>query len=200
MAEKPADPAELRRALNGVAMPQAGYFTAAQARQVGYSYQAQRYHVLRGNWMRVDRGLFRLPDWPAAGTDIFVRWLLWTGDRGVVSHESALTLHELGDVNPTKIHLTVPKGFRAQGRGVVLHKADLPAEDIDERPGLRVTTVERTLLDVASSDLSQEQLDVAVADSLDRGLVSPRRIRSRSDNHGARAALRIERALNTVSR
>ena len=38
---------------------QRGYFTAAQAREDGYSYQAQHFHVRRGNWIRVDRGVYR---------------------------------------------------------------------------------------------------------------------------------------------
>jgi len=72
---------DLRRALHAVAFQQAGYFTAAQALEVGYSYQAQKYHADAGNWLRVDRALFRLPEWPADADDIYVRWtLLGLGD------------------------------------------------------------------------------------------------------------------------
>lgn len=181
-------------------MRQAGYFTARQARDAGYSYQAQKYHVDRGNWTKIDRGLFRLPDWPVSDSDRYVLWRLWSGDRAVVSHESALTLYDIGDVNPPKVHLTVPPNFRADDSAVILHKASLPPHDIEERPELRVTTVERTLLDVAAGDLSQEQLDTAVSDALERGLIAARRLRARSDEHGERAALRIERALAAVIR
>jgi predicted transcriptional regulator of viral defense system len=191
----PADPAELRRSLNEIAMRQAGYFTASQARAVGYSYQAQKYHVDRGNWTRVDRGLFRIPGWPTRPDDIYVLWRLWSHDRAVVSHESALQLHDLGDVDPPHVHLTVPPGFRAKDPAVTLHTADLPSEDVEDREGYQVTTVARTLLDVATADLSQEQLDIAVSEALESGLVSPKRLRSRSDDFGARAALRIERAI-----
>lgn len=45
----------LRLALQGLAFGQAGYFTAAQAVDLGYSYQAQKYHVDNGNWLRIDR-------------------------------------------------------------------------------------------------------------------------------------------------
>lgn len=196
----PVSPADLRRAINAIAMRQAGYFTARQARDAGYSYQAQKYHVDCGNWMRIDRGLFRLPDWPTAESDRFVLWRLWSGDRAVVSHESALTVHDIGDVNPAKVHLTVPPNFRAEDPAVILHKASPPPSDVEEHPEFRVTTVERTLLDVAAGDLSQEQLDTAVFDAVDRGLVSARRLRARSDEHGDRAALRIERALTAVTR
>ncbi|HEY3002778.1 MAG TPA: hypothetical protein VGJ44_10565, partial [Kribbellaceae bacterium] len=54
----------LRRRLHGLAYRQAGYFSAAQARRLGYSHQAQKYNADRGNWARVDRAVFRLPGWP----------------------------------------------------------------------------------------------------------------------------------------
>lgn len=59
------DRIDLRRRLIDIAAAQSGYFTAGQAREAGYSYSAQRYHVNRGNWQQVDRALFRLPEWPA---------------------------------------------------------------------------------------------------------------------------------------
>jgi predicted transcriptional regulator of viral defense system len=195
----PVDPADLRRALNARAARQAGYFTARQATAAGYSYQAQKYHVSHGNWTRVGRGLFRLPDWPATDDDQYVQWLLWSGDRAVVSHESALALHDLSDVNPHLIHLTVPPNFRARSPGVVLHRATLLPGDIEDRAPIRVTTIVRTLLDVAAGDLDQEQFDVAVADALERGLISARSMRARSDDAGARAALRIERAVGAAT-
>jgi predicted transcriptional regulator of viral defense system len=176
-------------------MRQAGYFTAAQALDAGYSYQAQKHHVDHGNWTRVDRGLFRLPGWPVGMDDGFVLWRLWSRDRGVVSHESALTLHDLGDVNPVHVHLTVPPGFRARHPAVHLHFAVLPDADVVDREGYRLTTVERTLLDLAATDISQEQLDVAVSDAVASGRAAPVRLRHRSDDFGHRAALRVERAL-----
>ena|SRR2546429_8301474 len=196
----PADPAELRRSLNEIALHQAGYFTAAQARRVGYSYQAQKHHVDRGNWTRVDRGLFRIPGWPARGEDALVRWRLWSGDRAVVSHESALTLHDLSDANPARLHLTVPPRFPRRDSALVLHQASLPSEDVEGREGYRITTVERTLLDVAAGGITQEQLDSAVSEAIDRGLVSARRLRSRADAFGDRAALLLERALGAAGR
>lgn len=196
----PADPADLRRALNATALRQAGYFTATQARGVGYSYQAQKYHVDHGNWTRVDRGLFRLPDWPGREDDAYVLWRLWSHDRAVISHLSALAVHDLGDVNPARVYLTVPPGFRAADPAVVLYRAFLAPNDVEDREGYQVTTVERTLLDVAAADVTQEQFDVVVSDALDRGLVSPRRLRDRSDEFGDRAALRTERALEAARR
>lgn len=192
---------EARRRLNAVAMRQAGYFTAAQAKELGYSYQSQRYHVRQGSWLRVDRALFRLPDWPERAEDVYVRWRLWSRDLGVVSHQSALSLHGLGDVNPTLVHLTVPRGFRSGDPAVALHRGVLPPADVEERePGFRITTPERSVLDAAAAELTQDQLDSAVADAVQEGLAMPRRLRERSDEFGELAALRIERALSRLGR
>lgn len=174
---------------------QAGYFTAAQARQVGYSYQAQKYHADHGNWIRVDRALYRIPDWPAEAQDAYIRWALWSDGRGVISHESALAVHGLSDVNPTRIHLTVDPAFRARDDAVTLHFAELTAADVERRGAWAVTTPERALLDAADSDLAQEHVDRAVADALSEGMTTRRRLLLAADGAPDRGALRIERAL-----
>lgn len=191
---------DLRLALQRVAFSQAGYFTAAQALDLGYSYQAQKYHVDSGNWLRVDRGLFRLPDWPPGPEDQWVRWTLWSEGRGVVSHDSAALVHDLGELDPRHVHLSVPVGFRAVDPAVVTHVSELPATDVLDHGAWRVTTPLRTLLDLASAATSQEQLEAAVAAALECGLTTARRIRSRSDEAGDRAALRIERALGATAK
>lgn len=191
---------DLRRALHAVAFAQAGYFTAAQAKTVGYSYQAQKYHVDHGNWMRVDRGLFRLPEWPSSPEDVYARWVTWSGGRAVISHDSALAVHGLSDLNPAKIHLTVPKGFRAKDDAVVTHTAALTVDDIEQRGSFPVTTVERTLFDVAASPQSQEIVDQAVADAVRMELTTVRRLRHRAMDTEAQAALGIERALGAMER
>ena len=184
-----------RRQLDARAFRQAGYFTAAQAKEFGYSYQAQKYHVDAGNWVRVDRGLFRLADWPPGPDDEWVRWSLWSGGRGIVSHESALSVHDLSDANPAKIHLAVPAGFHAKDDLVVTHKAPLGPEDIESRQGWQVTTPLRTILDVAGGEISQEHVDAAVSEAVERGLTSRRELLRSGERGGDRAALRIERAL-----
>lgn len=195
------DPAELRRELNALAVRQAGYFTAEQAKGVGYTHQAQRYHVERGSWSQVGRALFRLPDWPEREEDVYVRWRLWSRQLGVVSHQSALSVYRLGDVNPNLVHLTVPADFRARDPAVALHRGVLPPDDVTEREaGYLITTPERSLLDGAAAELTQDQVDAAVADAVEEGLVLPRRLRERSDRFGELAALRVERALSRMGR
>lgn len=194
----PGSRQDLRQQLQGIAFSQAGYFTAAQALDIGYSYQAQKYHADHGNWLRVQRALFRLPGWPSETTDAFARWSVWARGLAVVSHESALSVHDLSDVNPARIHLTVPPAFRASDDAVLLHRGEVPADDLEQRSGWQVTTPLRALVDVASSDTPQEILDDAVTEALDRAIVTPRRLRERVS--GRRAEERLAGALDVAGR
>ena len=107
----PSDRRDLRRRLFNLATQQGGYFTAAQAKSIGYSYQAQAHHVGAGNWHRIDRGLFRLAEWVPELHDDLIRWTLRTKDRAVVSHETALAVHGVGELESPRVHLTVPPGY-----------------------------------------------------------------------------------------
>ncbi len=189
---------EQRRALFALAGGQSGYFTAAQALEVGYSYPAQKFHADHGNWLRIDRGVYRLPDWPPGEFDSLVRWSLWSRNRGVVSHETALAIHQIGDLNPSEVDLTVPFNFRARALGVRLHRGEVPANDLIERQGFRVTTPLRSIFDVAAGNLDVDLLAGAVGDALRAGLITRQQILERVDQHGEHAALRIERALRMV--
>jgi|SRR5579884_1968781 len=168
---------EAARTLFSKALEQGGYFTAKQAREAGYDYPHLDYHVSTGNFERVEHGLYRLTRLPPGEHDDLVRLTLWSRNRedepqAVVSHESALVLHDLSELLPVEIHVTVPPTFRKQPPvGCVLHKARLARQEIEDRAGLRVTVPLRTLLDVAASGVPQEQLQKAVADALARGLV-----------------------------
>src|SRR5262249_46288498 len=148
----------------------------------------------------VEHGLYRLPTVPRADHDDLIRLSLWSRNRqnepqAVVSHESALVLHELSELLPDRIHLTVPRSFRKPApRGCVLHKGTLAKNDIEEREGFLVTTPLRTLLDVAVSGVSEEQLAKAVKDAIARGLVR-RAILAEAVARGKGALQRLSRAL-----
>ncbi|MEK7767566.1 MAG: hypothetical protein AAB368_15150, partial [bacterium] len=118
---------------------QGGYFSAAQARAYGYGYRLQHYHVAVGNWFRVGRAIFRLRVYPTHQWEDLVRVSFWALQRGVVSHESALSVHDLGETIPDRIHLIVPPGFRKRDAAVFLHTGQVNEEDVESRPGFRIT-------------------------------------------------------------
>jgi predicted transcriptional regulator of viral defense system len=195
----PVDRRDLRRRLFNRAAEQGGYFSAGQAKEIGYSYQAQAYHVGAGNWLRIDRGLFRLAEWVPDLHDDLARWTLWSRGRGVVSYETALAVHGIGEFESARVHLTVPPGFTRRASALSLHRADLPADDVLDRTGFRVTTPVRSLVDVAGSRPDEDQLARAIEEARERGLLTIRRLRSRAEAIDARSALYIERAIQRAA-
>lgn len=189
-----------RSVLYGIAEQQAGYFTAAQALEAGYSRASQHYHQKVGNWRREGHGIYRLAQFPHMPDEHYVRLMLWSRDRAgitqaVISHETALQAYELSDVMPALIHLSVPPGFRKQPpHGVKLHRQKLGPEDVTERDGYRITTPLRTLLDAASSALSAEHLAAAVQDALDHGLVRRRTLKQAASEASGRIQARFSDA------
>jgi predicted transcriptional regulator of viral defense system len=196
----PVDRRDLRRKLFALAADQAGHFSAAQAKALGYSYPAQAHHVSAGNWLRVDRGIFRLADWVPDVHDDLARWALWSKQRAVVSHESALGVYGIGEFESPRVHLTVPPGFRMSDDAVVLHQTDLPDGDTTTGPGFRLTTLTRSLIDVAAGHADEEQLARAVSEATALGMFTQRQLRSRAEAVNATAALRIERALQLLDK
>ncbi|GIL29458.1 type IV toxin-antitoxin system AbiEi family antitoxin domain-containing protein [Actinocatenispora comari] len=195
MARKDAD---AKATLWSVAAAQRGYFTAAQALESGYSHQSQRYNAEQGNWRRVDRGIYRFREFdalPSDEDDHLARWELWSKGRAVVSHETALAVHDLGTANPARIHLTVPPGFRMRNDALVLHQAVLNANEIEQRQGYKVTTPVRSIAECAAAQVDQDVLDSAVAEALERGVVSRRRLFDAAQRLGPPAELSIDRAL-----
>ena len=102
-----------------------------------------------------------------------MRWWLWSRKKAVLSHETAASLYELGDLLPSRIHLTVPLDFRKRPtKNLVLHKASLSASEIEKRDDLPVTVPLRTVLDLARSHLDDERLSAVAKDAIKKGLVS----------------------------
>lgn len=177
---------------------QRGYFTAAEALEDGYSYPLQHFHVRRGNWLRIDRGIYRFrefADLPVDENDHLVQWTLWSGGRAVVSHLTALAVHNLGIANPAEIHLTVPAEFRKSNAAVVLHRDAVRDDEVEQREGFRVTSPVRAIAESAADGTDQDAIDSAVTDVLARGATTRGLLIRAAQRAGSRAQLAVERAL-----
>jgi predicted transcriptional regulator of viral defense system len=128
-----------------IAETQAGYFTAAQARQARFSHALLSYHFQAGLYERICPGIYRLKRFPASPhEDLFIAWLR-VGPRAVISHDSALALYNLSDLLPNAIHLTVPRTASRRHPGLCLHTNQLEISDVTHYAGLPSTTVPRTI-------------------------------------------------------
>lgn len=183
---------------------QAGYFTAQQAVGAGMDRSTLRHHARPGGrYERPRRGLYRLRHFPSSPYEhVMAAWLPLRDAGAVVSHESALELHELSDVIPDAVHLSLPRSERGQRRraGVRLHTLNRPPEkaEIREIAGLPVTSPERTIIDSLEAGAQPEQIEMAIHQAFDRGLTTARRLRAVAATRPARVRKFVERRLGEV--
>jgi hypothetical protein len=151
---------------------QGGYFTTEQARAAGLSIRALMGLEHAGHLEREQYGIYRLARWPSGPNPGLWRAFLWAtriDPRAAFSHRTALHMHGIFDINPSKIDVTLAPEVRvrsAKPPAVIAHRRDLAENEVEERDGLRITTFYRTLLDLATDRIARD----AVADLLDRGL------------------------------
>ena len=171
---------EAAKRLYEIAEGQQGFFTTKQAKAAGFAENTHPYHVQAGNWIREHRGIYRLASFPQGERPDLMLWSLWSRNReevaqGVYSHQTALSIHDLSDVMPAKLHMTVPQNFRRNSEipgVVVLHFADLPQGDIGAVHGVRVTKPMRTILDLLEGgEIPPTILRQALREGLRRGLI-----------------------------
>jgi len=186
---------EASRRLFEIAETQQGFFTTKQAKAAGFAENTHPYHVQTGNWIREHRGIYRLRLFPSSDRPDLVLWALWSRNRqeeieGVYSHQTALSLHELSDLNPAKLHMTAPAHFRRNSEmpGIaVLYSADIPTPDVEVGPGYKYTRPLRTILDlIEAGSVEQTFVRQALRQAIDRGLITRQQLRNANMSETAR--------------
>jgi predicted transcriptional regulator of viral defense system len=186
---------EASRRLFEFAEQQQGFFTTKQAKAAGFAENTHPYHVQVGNWIREHRGIYRLALFPITDRPELVLWALWSRNRneeieGVYSHHTVLSFYDLSDLNPAKLHMTVPMNFRRSSEipGVlVLHYADLPKSDVQTVQGFKLTRPLRAILDlIEAGTVERNFIRQAITQAVDRGLITRQQIRSRQMSEPAR--------------
>src|SRR5208282_92454 len=124
---------------------------------------------------------------PTSDRPDLVLWALWSRNRseeveGVYSHHTALSLYDLSDLNPAKLHMTVPTDFRRNSDipGIlVLHYADLPDSDVRTARGFKFTRPLRTILDlIEAGTVERNFIRQALRQAVDRGLITGQQLRN----------------------
>ena len=165
MARKSAQPG-----LGELARRQWGILTRAQLSDFGVGDSGVRDWVQTGRLHRLHRGIY------AYGHDrlrVEGRWLaavLACGPGAVLSHGSGAGLWEIRQSNSAYIDVTVPsRAGRIRRKGIRVHRSGrLTSEEVTMRSGIPVTTVARTLLDLADV-LDGQALRRAVTEAEYRG-------------------------------
>jgi predicted transcriptional regulator of viral defense system len=162
-----------------IAADQHGYFGLDDARAVGYADNTVAQMARRGRIDRVSQGVYRIPFLPAGRMGSYMEAVMWpAGVRGVINGETALDLWDVGDVNPTRIHIAVPQAHRPQREvpvAYVLHRVDLDPAEVTEIEGVPVVTLERAIRECAAAHLATDVLEQAIRHGRERGLLTDAR-------------------------
>jgi very-short-patch-repair endonuclease len=125
------------------------------------------------------------------------RWIgavLAGGHGAQLSHRAALALWGLPGGRPERPEITCPAPVRST-RGMIVHSSTvLPADEVTRHRGIPVTTVARTLLDVAAV-LSYERFAHAVDIAERRMMGDAVSLRRLLDRHPGRRGIRSVRRL-----
>lgn len=185
-----------------LAATQAGYFTTAQARTLGYSARSLVHHAAAGHFERMSRGFYRLVGVPAGSHDDVVgAWLRFVPRGAVVSHDTALALYDLAPSRSREIHLTLPREHRPRiaraEADVKLHTtiAPLRRHELASRFGVRITSPARTIVGVADIGADPSVVVEAVGRALATGLLSARELRAAVKGRSVRVRDLVARAI-----
>jgi predicted transcriptional regulator of viral defense system len=148
-----------------IAGDQRGYITTRQATDAEIPPVELRKLAQRGRLNHPAHGVYRVTAFPHRANDELMEAALWADGRGAISHESALLLWGLADVNPRLIYVTVPPPYRPRKQGGDLYRIwtrDLDTSEIDEVDGIPTVTPERAILDSASQGLQHRFIEQAI--------------------------------------
>src|SRR5664280_138571 len=182
-----------------LAEAQAGYFTAKQAHEVGYSRERLSDLTAREHFIRIQRGIYRLSHFPSSRfEDLFIAQMR-AGPNSVISHDSALAVYDRTDVLPAEMHVIMPRTGSRRRDGIRLHTNNIEIDEITKWEGLPITTPSRTIADVIANGLGIDLVRQAVEEAMKRGLVTKAQLVEQADRHRGRVKKTTQEILEAVS-
>jgi very-short-patch-repair endonuclease/predicted transcriptional regulator of viral defense system len=151
-----------------LATSQHGVVSSAQLRAYGLSRAAISRWASAGRLHRILPRVYAVGHAALSIEGRLFAGLLYAGPRAVLSHTTAAWVWSLIETEPTRIHVTVPGRRRSLPNVRIHHSRNV---DPVHSPGLPVTSVVRTLLDLAGV-VTFRQLRRALAEADYRGLLN----------------------------
>jgi predicted transcriptional regulator of viral defense system len=139
---------------------------------VGYSRPNLFFQAKRGKFIRISRAVYRISLFPNSSLDDLFLAQITSGLNSVISHESALSLHDLSDSLPGDIHITFPRTSSRRRKGIKYHTKRFSEDEVTYYEGLKVTTVARTIIDLIESGFNPIQTKKSIDQAFDRGMIT----------------------------
>lgn len=172
---------------------QHGVISRTQLLARGYSAAAIAHRLAVGRLHPVQRGIYAVGRPELSRHGVWIAAAMSCGTEAVVSHDSAARLWRIRE-GGRRLEVTVPLQFHRRRPGIAIYQRTLPTSERTRHEGVPVTTVHRTLLDLASR-LSRGQLEAAIntADKLD--LTDPERLRVALEGFAGRPGVKTLRSV-----
>lgn len=181
-----------------IAEDQAGYFSLYQAKQIGLQRSQVYRDIERGKFIRAGYGVYRFVQFPASNFEEIHRAVLSAGKNAVVGFQSALYVYELSDIIPDEIHLILPPTASRRREGIRVHTTRLEPADITSFEGLPITTVAKSIVDSAFANVSDEEVRLAILQSLHRGMTTRKKLIHESTKRSARVQELVSETLEGI--
>ena len=167
----------IREQLWDVALDQHGYVTTTDAKSLGIPSVELVKLGNRGKLIRQSQGVYRFPAYPVSPKGQLMEAVLWTRDPlAVLSHDTALDVYELSDINPNVIHLTIPRREKpirrtAMPAEYVIHYQDLRHDQRYYWEQIPCVTVETAIDQVIASRVRPDLIEQAIEQAEEQGLI-----------------------------
>lgn len=156
-----------------------GLVTSAQARGLGIERLWLSRMSVRGMLQRIRHGVYALPSaqygplqdlraaWLATDASLPAEDRLKVDDPVIVSHASAAGVYHLGEVIAARHEFSSPTRRQTTQKNLRFHRCEVPARDITWVEGLPVTSVARTVGDLAASAMDVDHLATVIRNAVE---------------------------------
>ncbi len=178
-------------ALRALAAEHEGLFTAKEAEAAGVVRALVVQLAHRGRLDRLAQGLYRFPSWPTTALQQYHEAVLWPRahrdlEYALVSHDSALELYNLTQLNPGVIHVTLPPKIRISRQRPTwlrLHFSDVPEKDRGWEQDVPIVSIPRAIEDLAPAH-GMDLVHRAVSEARQRHLLREDELQRLVDKFG----------------
>jgi len=174
---------------------QHGIVARRQLLALGFNARAIEHRVARGRLHLVMRGVYAV-GWPQLTQKR--RWMaavLACGEGATLSHRSAAALWAIGREKPGLIDISLMRRTRLQRAGLrVRARPTLAGGDVVRQNGIPVTTVARTVVDLAS-EVGPTTVERAINEADKHGLIDPETLRVKLNDYAGEPGVQLLRRL-----
>jgi very-short-patch-repair endonuclease len=185
--------------LAALARTQHGVVATWQLHALGISNEAARARTRTGRLHRIHRGVYAVGHRDLSRHGRWMAAVLAHGPDAVLSHWDAAALWSLRPTARGAVHVTVPASGRRASAAIQVHNVrGLDSRDLTRLNGIPVTSVDRTLLDLAEL-ASPQELRLALEAADRRELLDGREVDAViARNPGRHGIARLRAALQTL--